>query len=188
MKFDYMFQSIKDKCLVLDIETSAIDPAGREISIHAQFDAYVEFADVKWFGAYSFKNDELYLLNTITERDKIIELLSEYEILIGFNLEEFDIPILKNRDFIDKEKKYTYIDCMQILGKSNFKNKSGYAYKNRGGLMNYSFKNNSLISFSGSNFSSSKSLGSNLISIFSSILKSLHNDIWAYESETAPLE
>jgi len=144
MKFDYLFKSIKDKCLVLDIETSSIDPVGRAINIHSQFDAYVEYADVKWFGAYSFKNDELYLLEYNKDRDQIIELLTEHDILIGFNSEEFDYPILKNNMLVNPQKRYLHVDCMQILGKSNFKNKSGYAYKNRGGLMNYSFKNNSL--------------------------------------------
>ena len=144
MKFDYLFPHIKNKCLVIDIETSAIDPGGREINIHSQFDSYVEYAEVKWFGAYSYKEDELYLLNAITQRDEIIKLLNEHDTLIGFNSEEFDFPILKNNNLVDSSKKYLHIDCMQILGANNFKNKSGYAYKNRGELMDYRFKKNSL--------------------------------------------
>lgn len=146
MKYDYLFKNILDKCLVFDIETHAEDESRREIDIFSQFDAYVEYAKVKWFGAYSYKHDEVYLLNANdnTDREIIMELLNEHDTLIGFNSEEFDYPILKNNNLVDLKKKYLHVDCMQILGTSNFKNKAGYAYKNRGGLMKYKFKKNSL--------------------------------------------
>jgi DNA polymerase elongation subunit (family B) len=41
-------------------------------------------------------------------------------------------------------QKYISVDVMVILGTSDRKTKSGYPYKNRGMLMNYKFKNNSL--------------------------------------------
>lgn len=144
MKYDYLFPHIKEQCLVFDLETWAEYSNGQEISINAQHDLYLERATVKWFGAYSYKHNRLYLLRTDRDAQIIRGLLNEHEILIGFNNEEFDYPILKNNGLVDQQKYYTQVDCMQILGKSTFKNRSGYAYKNRGELMGYKFKNNSL--------------------------------------------
>ena len=146
MKKDYLFNMIRNKCLVLDIETSSFDDMGREISIFSNFEGYVERAVVKWFGAYSYKHDEVYLLNAMDEnnRDTIEELLAEHDTIIGFNSEEFDYPILVNNNFVDKKKRVMHVDVMQILGKATFKNKSGYGYKDRGGLMGFKYAKNSL--------------------------------------------
>ena len=144
MKHEYLFNSIKDRCLVIDIETSSETYNGKQIDIHSDYNNYLSNAKAKWFGAYSYKYQKYYLLNTSNDFSEIRTLLSEHDILIGFNSEEFDFIILQNNNFISREKQYTHIDCMQILGKNTFKNKSGYNYKNRGELMNYTFKNNSL--------------------------------------------
>ena len=144
MKYDYMFPSIKDKCLVLDIETYSEDINGNEISINSQFDYYVEMAKIRWFGAYSYKYDKKYLLEYSTQREEIKQILSEHNILIGFNCDEFDVPILRNDNLLDSSTKYNVVDCMQILGSSVFKNKSGWAFKNRGELMKFDFSKNSL--------------------------------------------
>jgi len=144
MKYDKLLNNLKQECLVVDIETWAVDILGNEININAQNDYYIEKAVVKWFGAYSYREDKLYLLNPVYDEDKIKKLLATHSIIVGFNSEEFDFPILANNRLTDIYKRYIQVDCMQILGKSNFKNKSGYLYKNRGTLMNYKFKNNSL--------------------------------------------
>lgn len=144
MKYDFLLPEIRNKCLVFDIETWSEFPSGGEININSQFETYINYAQIRWFGAYSYKHDELYILEFKDNIHKIQALLAEHDILIGFNSEEFDYPILKNHNLIEVNKKHLHVDCMQILGKSVFKNKAGYSYKNRGELMNYKFKNNSL--------------------------------------------
>lgn len=135
---------VKESCLILDIETSSHFPDGRPIDIKKNFEEYVAFARIKWFGGYSYKYNKSYYLNAITQSREIIQLLKEHSIIVGFNSEEFDFPILNNNGLSEHGKWYTHVDLMQILGTSNQKNKSGYAFKNRGELMEYEFKNNSL--------------------------------------------
>lgn len=137
-------EQIKKSCLVIDIESSSQYPDGRDVNISADFENYKKFAKVKWVGLYSYFYDKTYLLNAQQDAQEIMKLLQEHNTLIGFNLEEFDFPIFVNNGYIDIEKKYLQVDIMQIYGTSNFKNKSGYAYKNRATLMDYKLKNNSL--------------------------------------------
>lgn len=137
-------EQIKKSCLVIDIESSSQYPDGREVNISADFENYKKFAKVKWVGCYSYLYNKTYLLNAQQDAQEIMKLLQEHNTLIGFNIEEFDFPILVNNGYIDIEKKYLQVDIMQIYGTSNFKNKSGYAYKNRATLMDYKLKNNSL--------------------------------------------
>lgn len=136
--------TIKNSCLVFDIETSAFYSNNNEISIRSDFESYVAYAKVKWFGAYSYKYKKTYYLNALTEEHKIKQLLSEHNVLVGFNSEDFDYPIIVNNNLTDRFVRYSNIDCMAILGTSNQKNRKGYPYKNRGKLMDYDFKSNSL--------------------------------------------
>lgn len=135
---------IKSSCLIFDIETSAHFPDGQVINIRTQFDAYLAYAKVKFFGAYSYRYHQTYYLNGITERHKIEKLLNEHTVLVGFNSEDFDYPIIVNNRLTNTFLRYNNIDCMAILGTANQKNRKGFAYKDRGKLMNYSFKKNSL--------------------------------------------
>lgn len=145
MKYNYLFPQLKRDCLIIDIETSASFANGEEISITSQFEKYIECAQVKWFGAYSYARNAYFILDARKNRGFIINLLNTHNTIIGFNSQEFDYPILKNNGYIINERKRpVHIDCMQILGKSVFFNRDGYAYKNRGELMDYKFKNNSL--------------------------------------------
>lgn len=137
-------EQVKKSCIVVDLECSSIYPDGREVNISADFENYKKFAKVKWVGLYSYLYDKTYLLNAQQDAQEIMKLLQEHNTLIGFNSEEFDFPILVNNGYVDIEKKYLQVDIMQIYGTSNFKNKSGYAYKNRATLMDYKLKNNSL--------------------------------------------
>jgi DNA polymerase II len=138
-------EKIKKSTLIFDIETSAFYPnGGKEINIKANFEDYVANAKVKWFGCYSYKYNQGYYLNAQTEPNEILKLLSEHDVLVGFNNEEFDFPILANNGFTNIEKRYNQVDCMAILGTANFKNRKGYAYKGRGALMDYKFASNSL--------------------------------------------
>lgn len=135
---------IKKSILVYDVETSSYYPDGREVNLSTDFESYIKYAKVKWFGAYSYLHDKLYLLKADENAQLIMQLLQEHDTLCGFNSEDFDFPILNNNGYTDIDKKYTHIDMLQILGTANFTNKSGYAYKNRALLMDYKLKNNSL--------------------------------------------
>ena len=135
---------IRTSAIVVDIETSANYPDGREINIRTNFEDYVTFAKVKWVGMYSFKNNQQYYFNALEQFDEIERLLQQHSVIIGFNSEEFDFPILVNNHLINPRFRYLQVDCMNILGTANQKNKKGYKFKNRGELMDYKFKNNSL--------------------------------------------
>lgn len=137
-------RNIKSSTLVVDIETSAFFSDGSEISIRSNFDEYVQKAKVKFFGAYSYKNNKQYYLNASTQAFEIAQLLREHNVIVGFNSEEFDFPILVNNGLTVMKKRYLQVDCMQILGKSTLRNSKEFAYKNRGALMDYKFKSNSL--------------------------------------------
>lgn len=144
MKYSYLIPQLKKECLVLDIETWSAFSNGKEININSQFETYVNCAKIKWFGAYSYLRNGYYILEVEKNKSLIRELLDQHSIIIGFNSEEFDFPILRNNGLVNPNKKYTQIDCLQILGKSTFINRGGYPYKNRGELMEYKFKDNSL--------------------------------------------
>lgn len=135
---------LKEKVLVFDTETSSFDAKGKEIDIRSRFDDYVANAKIKWFGAYSFKENKGYCLNAQKDVKKIIDLLDEHDILVGFNSEEFDYPILVNNGFTIPDKYYNIVDCMVILGNNTFQNRKGFSFKGRGELMKYNFVNNSL--------------------------------------------
>lgn len=143
-KIHAKLNEIKKTILVFDIETSSFYSNGQEINIRADFDNYVVNAKVKFFGAYSYKYHQTYYLNAITERHKIEQLLREHSILVGFNNEDFDYPIIVNNNLTDRFVRYSNVDCMCVLGTPNQKNRQGYSYKNRGKLMDYEFKKNSL--------------------------------------------
>ncbi|MFA5048554.1 MAG: Dam family site-specific DNA-(adenine-N6)-methyltransferase [Patescibacteria group bacterium] len=135
---------IKSSCLVLDIECSSHYSNGQEIDIKRDFDNYVQYAQVKWVGAFSFKNNKSYYLNAITHRNQIVQLLKEHDVIVSFNGEDFDWPIIVNNGLSEMGKRYLQVDLMQILGTSNQKNRGGYKFKNKANLMEIKLKNNSL--------------------------------------------
>ena len=137
-------ENIKKDALVYDIETSAQYSDGKEINIRTNFEDYLAHAKCKWIGLYSYKYNKYYSLEVSKNIPLIKELFEVHRILVSFNGTDFDFPILINNGLIDPEKRYIDVDCMQILGTGTFKNKKGFSYKNRGTLMDYKFKNNSL--------------------------------------------
>jgi len=137
-------EDLKKDCLIMDIETSSHFHGGKEVDIRSNFETYVMLAQCKWFGAYSYKYNKYYYLNLKKDRHLVYNLLKEHKFLVGFNNEDFDYRILLNNNLVHETDKHLNIDCMTILGKSRFKTNSGYAYKNKGELMEYNFKKNSL--------------------------------------------
>ena len=137
-------EKLKNNSLVIDIETSSHFSDGSEINIRSNFEEYVDHAKVKWVGLFSYKNNETYLLDAQKDAQKILILIDEHDVLIGFNSTDFDFPILQNNGFIDSQKRYISVDCRVILGTPKGYTNDGFAFKNRGALMDYKFKRNSL--------------------------------------------
>ena len=137
-------QQVKESCAIVDIETVAWDENRVEIDIRTDFDKYVAKAEIKWVGIFSYKFNELYIYNAITQKQDILDMLEEHQVLIGQNIEDFDYPILLNNNFIVNKDETTILDTMVTLGKSSFYTKKGFPYKNRGTLMEYDFPSNSL--------------------------------------------
>lgn len=139
-----ILNELKNQCLVFDIETSAFYPDGKEVNLRSHYEDYLNNAQIKYFGAYSYKTNKEYYLDPKKELQQIFNLLENHSILIGFNSDDFDFPILRNNGFASKSIRYLNVDCMQTLGQATSKNRNGFAYKNRGELMELDFKKNSL--------------------------------------------
>jgi DNA polymerase elongation subunit (family B) len=90
----------KESVLVYDIETNCLD---------------TKKAVCKWFGAYSYFNNEYYLL-PYTEFNKIKQLISLHRVLIGFNNNEFDNQILENQHQVSFKYK-NIIDLYEVCKK-----------------------------------------------------------------------
>lgn len=136
---------VKKKCLVLDIETSGQYPEGDLIDIATNFEDYVKFAKVKWLGMYSYLLDEYVEINVVDCDPEIIKAyIAQHDVIIGFNNEEFDIPIMYNNNLMPEDKYYLQVDCLVTLGSSTYLRHDGLPFKNRGALMGYKFKKNSL--------------------------------------------
>lgn len=91
--------------LIFDIETYS----PYDIS---NFSRYVATANLKWFGAYSYKHKQFYYY-THEERDKIQKLIDEHRVIAGFNSKSFDIPIMINNAYnLDYKIR---IDLLRVL-------------------------------------------------------------------------
>lgn len=147
---DENLKTLLSQCLIVDIETRSFYPNGEEINISSDFESYIRYATIAWIGFYSYKHNKTFTYNILTpspdafQEQEISELLDDHSILIGHNIEDFDLPILLNNKFIVDTSNYLIIDTMVILGKSSFHTKKGFPYKNRGTLMEYDFDSNSL--------------------------------------------
>ena len=78
-------KKLKNQCLVFDIETSSHFPDGRPINLRTNYEDYIAHAKVKWFGAYSYKNNKQYYLHYQKDTQQILQLLNSHKYLIGFN-------------------------------------------------------------------------------------------------------
>lgn len=138
-------EHIKKKILVLDLETSSFYPGTETpVDIRTNFDDYIKYAKVKWFGAYSYQYDKKIIEVVQGNESKIKTFIAEHDIIVGFNCDEFDIPILYNNDLMPTDKKFLIVDNLVILGSRNFKKHDGLSFKGRGELMGLDFESNSL--------------------------------------------
>ena len=126
----------KDNILVIDTETYST------YDINTQNDMYLKTAKIRWIGMYSYKKDKYYIVPVNGNEEGIQNALKAHDVIVSFNGDEFDIPIMKNTvNKLLPDKYYNSIDCMQILGKSN---DPGKKFKDKGSLMGYHFKRNTL--------------------------------------------
>lgn len=115
---------MNQKIGIFDIETDSPNP--------------IE-ANLKYFGFYSLTDDKLYSLD-YTEKTAIQSLLTDHNILIGFNNKHFDQPIIE--DFLKQDifKYKIILDLWEIAapkGEGGF----GQFNKNRLREMGFDFKN-----------------------------------------------
>ena len=119
-----------NECLIFDIETCATDPiTNEEVSIKKNFDRYVEVAKVKWIGLYSYKHNKYYELDMQVSslKEEAKHLIATHTTLVGFNNENFDMPVCFNNGLVDGYKQQ--LDLNVILGNNKFlghKNRAMY--------------------------------------------------------------
>jgi len=119
MKYEKEIKTMIKESIVFDIETSAADDQGRPIDIRKEFDLYVEWAEVKWIGFYSFKYDKYYELKVKGNEELIKSFFDDHSNIIGFNSNNFDYPVCFNNGLIP-DKFFNQIDVMEILGTNAF--------------------------------------------------------------------
>jgi len=137
-------EKLKKSIIVLDIETCASSSNGEPIDIGTNFEEYVKRAKVKFVGAYSYKYDKL-VCDVVSGNEELIKnFIAEHDIIVGFNNEEFDVPILYNNNLMDDDKRFMQVDELIILGSSVYQRHDGLSFKNRGAYMGYKFPRNSL--------------------------------------------
>jgi hypothetical protein len=119
MKYEKEIRNMIKESLCFDIETSSHDEQGRPINIKKDFDLYVERAQVKWIGFYSFKYDKYYEIKAKGNEQLIKNFFADHSNLIGFNSEEFDYPVCYNNGLIP-DKFFNQIDVGKILGTNKF--------------------------------------------------------------------
>jgi DNA polymerase elongation subunit (family B) len=89
--------SIGDSVLIFDIETDGLN---------------TETSLMKWFGAFSFKDNNYYFY-THDEKDQIQTLIDAHKVVVGYNSRDFDIPIMENNGYNFEYK--IRIDLMRVL-------------------------------------------------------------------------
>ena len=83
-------------------------------SAHPDGKINVENAIFKTIAFYEYETDK-YSFYTYEQKDEIIKVFQKHRVIIGFNSESFDIPILKR--FGAFKFKHTHIDLYQVLKK-----------------------------------------------------------------------
>lgn len=131
-----------DNALIMDIETSS-EFNGEPVDIKVDYDRYIENAKVKWIGFYSYKYKKYVISRVHGYEQKIRDFIAEHDVIISFNGTSFDLPCL-HRNNLMPDKILQDVDTMLVLGNTNFYNEQGLQFKQRGKLMKYNFKSNSL--------------------------------------------
>jgi DNA polymerase elongation subunit (family B) len=112
-----------NEVLIVDIECWS------DYDIDKENAYYLEDAKTKWIGFYSYKYNRYDTVKVKDNEDKIIKYIEQHKVLVTFNGDAFDIPILKNskNNFInDKWKKY--IDLYVFLFGNEKGKKPKYHY------------------------------------------------------------
>jgi len=102
--------------LIIDTETDSLD---------------THTAKIKWFGAYSYQNDEYYLIPFKGNEKDIKQLIKQHRVIVGFNQKEFDNLIIENNLDDDEIFKYrTQVDLLEMSA-APISKKYGKNRKNR---------------------------------------------------------
>jgi len=110
--------SVSDHVLVFDIETTKDS---------------VETAELSWVGLYSFDTHKFqYCRYTSETREAIKKIFENHAVLVGFNIKNFDIPILKRYGFDFRNK--ILIDLWEILAPKGRGGKGRHAILGKGGV------------------------------------------------------
>lgn len=119
---------IHKNTLVFDIETDSPNP---------------EVANLKWFGAYSYKDGKYYMYD-YTQKSLIEQLIKQHKYVIGFNNKSFDQPIteryLEEEVFNPQETYKVILDLWEVLSPPGRKGFGEYN-KNRLVEMNIKLEN-----------------------------------------------
>jgi DNA polymerase elongation subunit (family B) len=115
--------------LVLDIETNSQD---------------TNKAQLKWFGGYSADDDKYYLFD-YTQKEEIKKLIKEHKYICGFNIKNFDNPIIENflgEDCFEYKIILDLWECLAPKGRDGFGkyNKNRLASMGYTNLKNYKLK------------------------------------------------
>jgi len=134
---DKVKEYLKD-VLCFDIETCSSDSDGNPINI-SDFNNYVKRAKCKWIGFYSYKYNKSLSVPVAGNEQLIQDFIDEHKVLVGFNSEEFDLPIIYNNCLVKEDRYYRRIDIMRVMGSDVFK-----GHKNRASLMGVKLPSNRL--------------------------------------------
>ena len=91
---------MKKEVLIYDIETATYGSDVNEVEKHK----------LKYFGAYSYITNQYYFL---TDKKEIQQLINQHKIIVGFNNEYYDNPILEQEKILIKYKRS--IDLMKTI-------------------------------------------------------------------------
>ena len=119
------YRNQMEDILIFDIETDSLD---------------IKKAKLKWFGAYSYRDNKYYLFDH-KKNCQIKDLITGHKILIGFNNKSFDQPILENYGI---DFKYKIILDLYEISAPRGDNGFGQLNKNRLVQMGYKLKSYSL--------------------------------------------
>ncbi len=99
---------MNEKTIVFDIETENIFDAGSMNTDNLK---------ISVVGAYNFRNNK-YTAYTVDELDNLWKDIKDSQMLVGFNSNKFDIPILQRYADFDIKKEIKSIDILEEIKRS----------------------------------------------------------------------
>lgn len=159
-----------DKILVFDIETDSLDTTS---------------AHLRYFGAYSFiKNERFYLKGDEPGTlDKIADMIAHHDIIVGFNIKRFDIPVLNRYEIYFQRK--IIVDLWEVLSEPKLDPKT---HTRSGGKGRGQYMGLNLNSWTLANIVKELKLGEYKTEGFDHNLLKKHPSLWTVEEEKIIVE